>query len=170
MNAVPTIAIYPGSFDPVTNGHLDVARRAARIFDELIFAVYAGGENAPKRHLFTADERRTFAELALQDAHNIRVEVYHGLSVDYARMVNAGTIVRGLRAVSDFEYEFKFAHMNRHLAPEVDVVCLMTSSNHSFVSSSFIREVASLGGDVRGLVPEPVADALEERFGAVVRE
>ncbi len=167
---MPTIAIYPGSFDPITNGHLDVAMRAARIFDELIFAVYAGGENAPKRHLFNADERYQFAEQALRDVPNIRVEVYHGLSVDYARMVNAGTIVRGLRAVSDFEYEFKFAHMNRHLAPEVDVVCLMTSSQHSFVSSSFIREVASLGGDVRGLVPELVADALEERFGAVVRE
>ncbi len=167
---MPTIAIYPGSFDPITNGHLDVAMRAARIFDELIFAVYAGGENAPKRHLFNADERYEFAEQALRDVPNIRVEVYHGLSVDYARMVNAGTIVRGLRAVSDFEYEFKFAHMNRHLAPEVDVVCLMTSSQHSFVSSSFIREVASLGGDVRGLVPELVADALEARFGAVVRE
>jgi pantetheine-phosphate adenylyltransferase len=101
---------------------------------------------------------------------NIRVEVYQGLSVDYARLVGAGTIVRGLRAVSDFEYEFKFAHMNRHLAPDIDVVCLMTSSKHSFVSSSFIREVASLGGDIRGLVPELVADALERRFGAVVRE
>ena len=167
---VSTIAIYPGSFDPVTNGHLDVARRAARIFDELILAIYAGDENAPKQPLFSASERRSFAEHALRDAHNIRVEIYHGLSVDYARLVGAGTIVRGLRAVSDFEYEFKFAHMNRHLAPDIDVICLMTSSQHSFVSSSFIREVASLGGDVRGLVPEPVADALEERFGAIVRE
>ncbi len=168
--AVPNIAIYPGSFDPITNGHLDVARRAARIFDQLILAIYAGGEQAQKRPLFSASERLEFAEHALRDTPNVRIEVYHGLSVDYARVVGAGTIVRGLRAVSDFEYEFKFAHMNRHLAPEVDVVCLMTSSQHSFVSSSFIREVASLGGDVRGLVPELVGDALEQRFGAFVRE
>ena len=165
-----TIAIYPGSFDPITNGHLDVARRAARIFDELILAIYAGSEHAPKQPLFTSGQRQSFAERALRDVPNVRVDVYHGLSVDYAREVGAGTIVRGLRAVSDFEYEFKFAHMNRHLAPEVDVICLMTSSQHSFVSSSFIREVASLGGDVRGLVPEQVADALEQRFGAMVRE
>lgn len=164
------IAIYPGSFDPITNGHLDVAVRASRIFDELILAIYAGDEHAPKRPLFSWTERQIFAECALRDIPKIRVDVYHGLSVDYARAVGASTIVRGLRAVSDFEYEFKFAHMNRHLAPEVDVVCLMTSSQHSFVSSSFIREVASLGGDVRGLVPEIVADALEQRFGAVVRE
>jgi len=167
---VSTIAVYPGSFDPITNGHIDVARRAARIFGELIVAVYAGDEHAPKRPIFTADERCAFARDALDDVGNIRVEVYQGLSVDYARAVGAATIVRGLRAVSDFEYEFKFAHMNRHLAPDIDVICLMTSSQHSFVSSSFIREVASLGGNVHGLVPEPVAEALELRFGAMVRE
>ncbi|HEX7103536.1 MAG TPA: pantetheine-phosphate adenylyltransferase [Nitrolancea sp.] len=165
-----TIAVYPGSFDPITNGHIDVARRAARIFDELIVAIYAGDEHAPKHHIFSADERCAFARDALADVANIRVEIYQGLSVAYAHLVGADTIVRGLRAVSDFEYEFKFAHMNRHLAPEIDVVCLMTSSQHSFVSSSFIREVASLGGDVHGLVPEPVAEALAERFGAMVRE
>lgn len=165
-----TIAVYPGSFDPITNGHIDVARRAARIFDELIVAVYAGDEHAPKHHIFSAEERCAFARDALADVANIRVEIYQGLSVAYAHLVGAATIVRGLRAVSDFEYEFKFAHMNRHLAPEIDVVCLMTSSQHSFVSSSFIREVASLGGDVHGLVPEPVAEALAERFGAIVRD
>jgi pantetheine-phosphate adenylyltransferase len=167
---VSTIAVYPGSFDPITNGHIDLAHRAARIFDELIVAIYAGDEHAPKRPIFSADERCEFARKALEDVPNIRVDVYRGLSVDYAHLVGAASIVRGLRAVSDFEYEFKFAHMNRHLAPDIDSVCLMTSSQHSFVSSSLIREVASLGGNVRGLVPEQVAEALEMRFGAVVRE
>ncbi|MDI3339853.1 MAG: pantetheine-phosphate adenylyltransferase [Sphaerobacter sp.] len=165
------IALYPGSFDPITNGHIDVACRAARLFDELIVAIYEGDELHDKRALFSLEERVALARAALDGlAPNLRVDSYRGLTVDYARAVGAQIIVRGLRAVSDFEYEFKLAHMNRHLAPDVDVVCLMTSSQHSFVSSSFIKQVASLGGDVRGLVPDPVAEALARKFGAVVRE
>ena len=158
------IAIYPGSFDPITNGHRDLARRAARLFDQLIVAVYTGGGQAAKRSLFDADERVALARECLEDIDNIIVDTFADLTVDYARSVGAQTIVRGLRAVSDFEYEFKLAHMYQHLAPELEVVCLMTSSSHSFISSSFIKEVASLGGSVDGLVPPRVARALHMKF------
>lgn len=157
-----TRAIYPGSFDPITLGHLDVAHRAARIFDTLIVAVYAGSDKPGA--LFTLEERLEMAREALADLDNVVVDSFSGLTVEYARAKGATTIVRGLRAVSDFEYEFKLAHMNEHLAPEIEVVCLMTSSRHSFVSSSLIREVASLGGDITGLVPAHVATALRARF------
>ena len=162
-------AIYPGSFDPVTLGHVDLALRAAKLFDEVIVAVYAGGEKPGA--LFPVEERlamarRSFADLATGAGGAIRVDSFSGLTVEYARAQAAQTIVRGLRAVSDFEYEFKLAHMNDHLAPEIEVVCLMTSSRHSFISSSLIREVASLGGDVAGLVPPHVREALRARFGA----
>ena len=162
------VAFYPGSFDPITNGHVDVALRASRLFDELIVGIYQGDPLADKQSLFTAEERREMAIEALTGARNLRVDIYQGLTVDYARAVGAGIIVRGLRAVSDFEYEFKLAHMNRHMAPEIDVVCLMTSSQQSFVSSSFIKQVASLGGNVTGLVPTHVVEALARRFGVVV--
>jgi pantetheine-phosphate adenylyltransferase len=160
----PRRAIYPGSFDPITLGHVDVARRAARLFDEVIVAVYQGQEKPGA--LFTPDERMALAREALEQAveGNIRVVSFSGLTVDYARSQDAGVIVRGLRAVSDFEYEFKLAHMNAHLAPGIEVVCLMTSSGHSFISSSLIREVAALGGDIDGLVPRPVAEALREKL------
>lgn len=157
-------AIYPGSFDPITLGHIDVAVRAARLFEELVVAVYAGTEKGAS--LFTIDERLTLAQQAFTGEPSIRVDTFSGLTVEYARIVGATTIVRGLRAVSDFEYEFKLAHMNDHLAPEIEVVCLMTSSRHSFISSSLIREVASLGGDVDGLVPDHVRDALRAKVGA----
>jgi pantetheine-phosphate adenylyltransferase len=158
-------AIYPGSFDPVTLGHVDVALRAAKLFDDLIVAVYAGREKPGA--LFSIAERLELARAAFaaHPEHRIRVDSFSGLTVEYARARGAGTIVRGLRAVSDFEYEFKLAHMNDHLAPEIEVVCLMTSSRHSFISSSLIREVASLGGDVDGLVPDHVRDALRAKFG-----
>lgn len=162
------VAFYPGSFDPITNGHVDVALRASRLFDELIVGIYEGDPLADKQSLFTAAERRELALEALSAVPNLRVDIYRGLTVDYARAVGAGIIVRGLRAVSDFEYEFKLAHMNRHMAPDVDVVCLMTSSQQSFVSSSFIKQVASLGGDVTGLVPTHVVAALARRFGVAV--
>ncbi len=158
------VAIYPGSFDPITLGHVDVACRAARLFDRLIVAVYAGGEKPGG--LFSLAERLALAQEALvpQAGRNIAVDSFSGLTVEYARSVGAGTIVRGLRAVSDFEYEFKLAHMNDHLAPEIEVVCLVASSRHSFISSSLIREVAALGGNMDGLVPPHVGEALRERF------
>ena len=157
-----TTAIYPGSFDPITLGHVDVAKRAARVFDHVIVAIYERAEKPGA--LFTAAERVALAREAFCDQPEVEVATFNGLAVDYARERNATTIVRGLRAVSDFEYEFKLAHMNAHLAPEIDVVCLMTSSRHSFVSSSLIREVASLGGNLEGLVPDHVRNALEKRF------
>jgi pantetheine-phosphate adenylyltransferase len=157
-----SVAIYPGSFDPITLGHVDLAKRAARLFDQVIVAVYARSEKPGA--LFAVDERVELAAQAFADVKNITVESFTGLAVEYARACGAGTIVRGLRAVSDFEYEFKLAHMNAHLAPEVEVVCLMTSSRHSFISSSLIREVAALGGDLRGLVPDNVLDELHRRF------
>ena len=161
-------AIYPGSFDPITLGHMDVALRAAALFDELIVAVY-DGKRKPGA-LFPIDERLDLARRSFADqpGQAIRVEPFTGLTVEFARQVGAGVIVRGLRAVSDFEYEFKLAHMNDHLAPEIEVVCLMTSSRHSFISSSMIREVASLGGDVDGLVPPHVREALLARFASPV--
>ncbi len=155
-------AIYPGSFDPITNGHMDVARRASRVFDKVIVAIYE--RSGKPGALFSASERVELARIAFQDQPSIEVTTFDGLAVNCARELGATTIVRGLRAVSDFEYEFKLAHMNAHLAPEIDVVCLMTSSRHSFVSSSLIREVASLGGNLNGLVPDHVRDALEKRF------
>jgi pantetheine-phosphate adenylyltransferase len=160
----PRRAIYPGSFDPITLGHVDVARRAARLFEELIIAVYEGQEKPGA--LFTFPERVAMARevVASVPESNIRVDSFSGLTVDYARSQDAGVIVRGLRAVSDFEYEFKLAHMNEHLAPEIEVVCLMTSSGHSFISSSLIREVAALGGDIDGLVPATVRDALRAKL------
>jgi len=161
---VMRVALYPGSFDPITNGHLDLARRASRLFDQLIVAIYAGGERSPKQSLFTVEERMEMARESLGSCPNITIDTFRNLTVDYARSVGAQTVVRGLRAVSDFEYEFKLAHMYQHLAPELEVVCLMTSSSHSFISSSFIREVASLGGDVSDLVPANVATALDARF------
>lgn len=153
-----TLAIYPGSFDPITNGHFDVAERASRLFDRVVVAVYSQSEKPGA--LFTTDERLNLARQSVAHLPNVFVDRFSGLTVEYARAMGAGVIVRGLRAVSDFEYEFKLAHMNDHLAPEIEVVCLMTSSRHSFISSSLIREVATLGGDVDGLVPDHVREAL----------
>ncbi len=159
------LAIYPGSFDPLTNGHLDVALRAARLFDTLIIGIYEGS-NKPNA-MFDIPERVKLARMAIAEsghpfAERILVERFDGLAVTYAREKGAAALVRGLRAVSDFEYEFQYAHMNEHLAPEIEVVSLMTSAKMSFISSSFIREVAGLGGSLEGLVPECVERALRE--------
>jgi pantetheine-phosphate adenylyltransferase len=160
-------AIYPGSFDPITFGHLDVAVRASHLFDEVVIAIYRGSSKPGA--LFSYEERAELAREAVKDMPNIVVDIFDGLTVNYVRTKNASIIVRGLRAVSDFEYEFKLAHMNDHLAPDVEVVCLMTSSRHSFISSSMIREVATLGGDVTGLVPDHVRDALRERVALLAQ-
>jgi pantetheine-phosphate adenylyltransferase len=161
-----TLAIYPGSFDPITNGHLDVALRAARLFERLVLTVYEGVEKP--NQLFPVAQRVELVREAIAThpdpaARRIQIDTFSGLAVDYARKLGATTIVRGLRAVSDFEYEFKYAHMNEHLAPEIEVVCFMTSSQLSFISSSFIREVAGLGGDIHGLVPPNVEQAILDR-------
>ena len=158
------VAVYPGTFDPVTFGHIDIASRASRFFEKVIVAIYDGGEKSSKQPLFSAAERREFAQDALCRYDNVFVDTFDNLLVDYCRTVGAGTIVRGLRAVSDFEYEFQLAHMYQHLDPELEVVCLMTRSDHSFISSSIIREVASLGGSVNDLVPDAVEAALGRRF------
>lgn len=155
-------AIYPGSFDPVTNGHIDIATRAANLFDLVIVAVY---DTPSKQLLFTTEERVSMMAQALRDISNIRVESYSGLTVDFARKVGAKVIVRGLRVVSDFEWEFQMALMNRKLAPEIDFVCLMTNLKYSYLSSTIVKEVARLGGDVSDLVPPHVVQALKARFG-----
>lgn len=153
-------AIYPGTFDPVTNGHVDVAERAARIFDRVVIAV---ADNASKAPLFTVPERVELLKAVTKCLPNVTVTSFHGLSVDFARSEGATVLIRGLRAVSDFEYEFQMALMNRHLAPDIETVLIMTDAEKAFLSSSTVKEVARLGGDVRGLVPDAVEEALRAR-------
>ena len=153
-----TTAVYPGTFDPVTNGHLDILRRSLAMFDQVIVAIAIDTRKTP---LFTLEERREFIESATSDVSDrVRCAPFDGLLVQYCRGVGANCIVRGLRALADFEYEFQLAHMNRRLAPEVDTVFFMTDESNHYVSSSLVKEVASLGGDVSGLVPEQVEQAL----------
>jgi pantetheine-phosphate adenylyltransferase len=154
-------AIYPGSFDPVTMGHVDMARRAAAIFDRVIIAVY---DTPAKSLVFNTDERVAMAQTALIDVENVEVRSFSGLLVDFAREVGAKAIVRGLRAVSDFEVETQMALMNRKLSPEIEVVCLVSSLPYSYLSASLIKEVIKLGGSADGLVPEFVIDALKLKF------
>lgn len=155
------IAIYPGSFDPITNGHLDVAARAARLFDRVILAV---ARNSSKSGLFGLDERVELIRQATSDLPGVEVSQFSGLLVDYARSIGAGTVIRGLRAVSDFEYEFQMALMNRQLAPGVETIFLMPRQEYTYLSSRLVKEVASLGGAVEEFVPAPVASALRQRF------
>jgi pantetheine-phosphate adenylyltransferase len=159
-----TIAVYPGSFDPVTNGHIDIATRAAQIFDRVIVAVY---DTPSKQLLFSTAERVSMMADALSDIPNLAVSSYQGLTVDYLRQVGAKVMVRGLRVVSDFEWELQIALMNRELAPEIDLVCLMTNLRFSYLSSTIVKEVARLGGDMSDLVPARVAQALKDRYRAV---
>ncbi|MDQ7843577.1 MAG: pantetheine-phosphate adenylyltransferase [Armatimonadota bacterium] len=156
-----TVGIYPGSFDPVHLGHLDVIVRAARVFDRLIVAV---ARNSEKEGLFTPVERLEMLRSAVGDLRNVEVDAFDGLTVEYARARGAGVLVKGLRAVVDFEYELKQAAMNARLAPEIDTVFFMTSPPYYFVSSTLIREVGRLGGSVAGLVPEGVEERLRAKF------
>ena len=157
------LAVYPGSFDPLTNGHLDIARRAAHLFDTLIVAVYA----VPTKHLlFSLEERVQLWQevLAAEALPNVHVEPYTRLSIDFARSVGGDVIIKGLRSPGDFEAEFQQGLMNRKLSPKIETVCLLTTLPHLFVSSSLLKEVARLGGDVTDLLPAPVIRALQWKF------
>jgi len=156
-----TTAVYPGTFDPVTNGHLDIATRAARLFDKVIIAVY---DTPDKNLLFTIRERIQLARQSVVDLLNVDVQSYTGLTVDFAQLVGAETLVRGLRIGADFEGEFEMALMNKNLAPGCELVCLMASLKYQFLSSSLLKEVANLGGNIDNLVPEHVAAALRKKI------
>jgi pantetheine-phosphate adenylyltransferase len=155
------VALYPGTFDPITNGHVDIMRRAVALFDRLVIAV---AENVRKAPLFSVDERRAMIRASVGEDPRIEVDAFSGLLVDYARRRQARVVVRGLRAIADFEYEFQFAHMNRHLAPDLETLFLMTSEESFYVSSSLVKEVATMGGDISRIVPPPVAEALSRKF------
>jgi pantetheine-phosphate adenylyltransferase len=156
------LAVYPGTFDPVTFGHLDLVERGSKHVDKLIIAIL---RNEDKQTLFTVPERTAFLRAAVGDWDNVVVDDFDGLLVDYAKRTGASLILRGLRAVSDFEYELQMAMMNRRLAPDLETAFLMPNEAFSYVSSRLVREVARLGGDVSGLVPPAVAKALGEKFG-----
>jgi pantetheine-phosphate adenylyltransferase len=158
------IAIYPGSFDPVTNGHIDIIERGLKIFDKIIVAIL---HNPEKKFLFTVEERKEMIEISLNKHSNIEVDIFDGLLVDYAKMRNAKTILRGMRAVSDFEYEFQLALMNRKLNREIQTIFLMTGLRWIFTSSSIIKEAASFGGNINGMVPPVVNRKLKEKFGFI---
>ena len=154
-------ALYPGTFDPVTMGHLNVARRAARLFDSLIVAVY---DTPSKSLLFNTEERVGLMREAVADMGNVTVRPFRGLVVNTARDSGAAAIIRGLRSGPDFEYESQMFFMNRRLEPDVDMVSLMSDQEHMFISSSLLKEVAQLGGDISGMVPDHVAQALAEKY------
>lgn len=156
-------AVYPGSFDPAHYGHIDIVTRAARVFDEVIVAVYANPAKA-KSVLFSVDERVGMLRAVLPQTPAIKVAPYYGLTVDYVRQVEAMAIIRGLRVFSDFELEFRMALANRRLAPEIEVVTFIADERHLHISSSTVREIASLGGDVSTMVPPSVTAALAAKF------
>jgi len=156
-----TTAVYPGTFDPVHNGHIDIATRAATLFEHVTVAIYA---RPLKNLLFTTEERQEMLREALVHVPNVTVATYKQLTVDFARQVGANAIVRGLRAISDFELEFHMALTNKKLAPEIEFVCLMTSQENAFISASTVKEIAMLGGCVEGMVPDHVAQAMRRKF------
>ncbi len=157
-----TIAVYPGSFDPITNGHIDIATRAAKLFEKLIVGVF---RTPDKRLLFTTEERVALAKKALKHIPNISVTAFNGLTVEFARSMKAHVMVRGLRMTADFEREFEMAMMNKKLYPNLELVCLMASQDYQFLSSSLLKEVANLDGDISYLVPEHVAKAIRKKVG-----
>ena len=156
------IAVYPGTFDPITNGHVDLVLRASNLFDEIVVGV---AESAGKSPALSMDERVRLSTIALAGIPNVRVEGFGSLLANFVHQVGAGVLLRGLRAVSDFEYEFQLASMNRHLIPDVETLFLTPSEQHSFLSSTLVREIAKLGGDVSGFVHPEVAAALSARWG-----
>ena len=156
-----TVAVYPGSFDPVHNGHLDLVNRAARVFDTVVVAV---ADNSEKEGLFSVAERVEMLRTATASLRNVQVDTFSGLTVTFAQKRGAGVLVKGLRAVVDFEYELKQASMNQRLAPSLDTIFFMTAPPYYFLSSTLIREVARLGGSVTGLVPQGVEERLRKKF------
>ncbi|HEY7095203.1 MAG TPA: pantetheine-phosphate adenylyltransferase [Terriglobales bacterium] len=159
-------AIYPGSFDPPTNGHLDLIQRGSNIFDELVVAIL---RNPDKDPLFSVNERRNMLEELTEDFKNVRVDTFDGLTVDYAARVKAHAVLRGIRALSDYEYELQMALMNRKLAPELETVFMMPAEQYSYVSSRLVREVAHLGGRITELVPELVERKLREKLDPAIK-
>ncbi len=155
-----TVAVYPGTFDPITNGHLDIVQRAAKLFDKVIIGVY---EKSNKHLVFTTGERVELAKRAVAGISNVEVKIFSGLTVDFVRGEKAQVMIRGLRMNADFEKEFEMAMMNRKLAPDLDLLCLMASQEYQFLSSSLLKEVARLNGNVSDLVPEHVAEALRKK-------
>jgi pantetheine-phosphate adenylyltransferase len=156
--------VCPGSYDPVTNGHLDIITRSARAFEQVVVGV-VNNPIRKERTLFAADERRAFIEGATADLGNVEVQVFSNLLVEFARELGARAIVKGLRAISDFEYEFEMAQLNRKLAPEMESIYMIASPEYSFLSSTGVKEMATFGGAVDDLVPGPVAAAMRERLG-----
>ena len=155
------LAICPGSFDPITNGHLDILSRGAKIFDEVIVAIF---NNQSKSPLFTVEERAELIRKSVQYIPNVRVDVSDGLLVEYAKEQKASVILRGLRAISDFEYEMQITSMNKRLDKHIETFFMMTNNQYSFLSSSIVKEVAKYKGNIYGLVPEPVEKALKKKF------
>lgn len=162
-----SIAIYPGSFDPVTRGHIDIIRRASKMFDEIVVGVLKNGAKTP---LFSAAERVNMMEEIFKDTPNVRITSFDGFLVDFAKEQNAKVIIRGLRAITDFEYELQMAQTNRILNPEIDTLFLTTSIDYSYLSSSIVKEVASLGGDISKFVEESVSKKVYERYEQKRRE
>ena len=160
------IAIYPGSFDPPTNGHLDLIARGSKIFDQLIVAILRNPEKGP---LFTLPERRRMLEILTEEFKNVEVDTFDGLMVDYAAKVKAGAVLRGIRAISDYEYELQMALMNRKLRPDLETVFMMPAEQYSYLSSRLVREIAQLGGSVQGLVPEQVEQRLREKLDPAIK-
>ncbi len=154
-------AIYPGSFDPLTNGHLDLIARGSKIFDELVVAILKNSEKDP---LFSVDDRRQMLLDCTRQFSNVTVETFDGLLIDYAKQQNAQAVLRGIRAVSDYEYELQMALMNRRLEPQIETVFMMPADTYSYLSSRLVKEVARLGGSVKGLVPEAVEKRLKSSF------
>ena len=160
---MPRIVLYPGTFDPITNGHRDLIERASRLFDKVIVAVASSPGKSP---LFDVEQRVDLVKATVKDMNNVEVCGFSGLLVDLAAKKKANALLRGLRAVSDFEYEFQLANMNRRLAPNLESLFLTPAEQYSFISSTLVREIATLGGDVSQFVPKVVLTALQERFKA----